>query len=1137
MQKVKEDLQEEFRQQYERTIRDKLREQVRAVITEQVKVQVDAQLKEHIPVSLRQQLEDTKQQLKEMKISLQNSEARTTNSELTETDLFRVLAVVLTPEGKESDKYPQDLCSLFAYDLATARTLVREYGLVDSEVLEVNFRRFLAHIEQVHKAYSRLTHSELTLFLKVRNLPTAGTHQELVSRLCNHDLHHYHIPNAASNTKTPPSSGLSLIPCPGSQQSRSKLRTDLPVEILADIMDHLGDWELSRAVGVPTSLSQPLEWTRASRTDWAVLTGDMRKIREANPSLSNPLTSLGAVVAIRFGDENILEYFLSQHLRMFQRVFKDDLIPIKASLYGRVRVLSWWKHVFEQHPDLITPPSSKSIEEAVDQASRSGQIASLDWWLNDYGHSFEYTEAALEYASAKNRIAVLEWWKHQNKFRGVPLKIGRVMDMASTAGHVEVLEWWATSQLEFNYDRHALQHASCHGKVEVLQWWLGSGLQLLFDQEALTGATRHNRPEVLEWWDRSGLPIQYRMCDIEEALEDALGVPQVLEYGPAAVKEQRSLDAGIWEKTLSNVYEDLSSSTPRPIRLAVYGIDEASASEDFVTALLSNPFDASGEQSQLLRSRWKDAAGDSVTVSYGAKAVQDRSNIQLSCPYLQQFPVPVEVVELRAGRSKHNKALEDAVLAKLLEADIPILLCNPLVTSIEHLLSTPLPSNTILVLVSTPSQQIDLQQLLSGIPQHYPKPTILIADPKRASDAISLLQSNPTSSLVIQTFQDAFNGSNISAVTRALETTLSQPKASSQPSSASAVSPSDYLRVKLALNRLHDALSYCRASLAEIKSALNSASIDASRLNTYFEETRTKFEHSFLSLAQSSPSSHSTKPQVDKVEHAIADAEKNMKQVMERFTWWRMLWRVDETTTLIAGALQQHWCVELERELLIQTGKLHAIQAEFEKESFKLLSDHPALQSNVLRNSLLQLQASPKHQLTNSTLTAPVAIRRNQIIEYPTARLHLTAQRTVLGMTGGIVGGAGVGWVGWMGWLVGNSESLLGSLFGMEPVTAMGVGALTAVASVRWAVGRWEKGKKKWWQDWRRVGEGLERDLRTTMADCMQRQVGEIPLAASKGLAQTAAQQEDIVGKLEDEAQRVNTEVKEAIHGISVNTK
>ncbi len=38
----------------------------------------------------------------------------------------------------------------------------------------------------------------------------------------------------------------------------------------------------------------------------------------------------------------------------------------------------------------------------------------------------------------------------------------------------------------------------------------------------LIGATRHNRPEVLQWWYDSGLPIQYRICDIEEALEDAI---------------------------------------------------------------------------------------------------------------------------------------------------------------------------------------------------------------------------------------------------------------------------------------------------------------------------------------------------------------------------------------------------------------------------------------------------------------------------------------------------------------------------------------------------------------------------------------------------------------------------------------
>ena len=68
-----------------------------------------------------------------------------------------------------------------------------------------------------------------------------------------------------------------------------------------------------------------------------------------------------------------------------------------------------------------------------------------------------------------------------------------------------------------------MHHASTHGKVDVLQWWLESGLQLIYDQDALTLASRHNRPEVLEWWDHSNLPVAYRICDIEEALEDAIG--------------------------------------------------------------------------------------------------------------------------------------------------------------------------------------------------------------------------------------------------------------------------------------------------------------------------------------------------------------------------------------------------------------------------------------------------------------------------------------------------------------------------------------------------------------------------------------------------------------------------------------
>ncbi|KAF8622726.1 hypothetical protein AX15_006817 [Amanita polypyramis BW_CC] len=369
----------------------------------------------------------------------------------------------------------------------------------------------LSPYQQVVRAYLKLNRSELLLFLKVRNLPVSGSLPDLAARLANHDLHTYHFPNASTSLQS-----TALVP------ERQKQAPDLPMEILAYIMELLGDWELANAVGIPTRLHQPLEWLRASTTDRAMVQGCLSRIRAADPCV-HPPTRVGANLIIRFGYVHVLEYFLSHHRSLFESVFNNDgLIPIKASRHGRIAVLDWWKHGFEHRPDLLPPPSPDSIADAIDGASRNGRVISLDWWLKS-GRPLHYTEAALEYASSKNRIAVLEWWKRQHKQHGLPLKVGRVMDMASTAGHVKVLEWWATSQIGFKHDRSALYHASCHGKVDVLNWWLGSGLQLYYDQEVLIGATRHNRPEVLEWWDKSGLLIQYRMCDIEEALEDAIG--------------------------------------------------------------------------------------------------------------------------------------------------------------------------------------------------------------------------------------------------------------------------------------------------------------------------------------------------------------------------------------------------------------------------------------------------------------------------------------------------------------------------------------------------------------------------------------------------------------------------------------
>jgi len=211
-----------------------------------------------------------------------------------------------------------------------------------------------------------------------------------------------------------------------------------------------------------------------------------------------------------------------------------------------------------------------------------------------------------------------------------------------------------------------------------------------------------------------------------------------------------------------------------------------------------------------------------------------------------------------------------------------------------------------------------------------------------------------------------------------------------------------------------------------------------------------------------------------------------------------------------------------------------------------LLSKHPIIPSAVLQNSLLQLKASPSYKLTPESLTKPIYSRRDQIIQYPTTQLHVAGQRAVIGMTGGVVTGLGIGWAGWLGWLLGSGEGLLGFV-GMDANTAMGVGMLSAVAGIRWGVGKWEKAKKRWWQDWARVGQGLDRDLKVcghpsrnssmliadqaTLDQTMRQQVTVVAEAASTGVS-------DLVKRREEELSLMSKELEGLQAGLdSIITK
>ncbi|MCJ1374842.1 hypothetical protein MMC20_006075 [Loxospora ochrophaea] len=351
----------------------------------------------------------------------------------------------------------------------------------------------------------------------------------------------------------------------------------LPTEILSIVLQHLGDWEIAQALGIYTTLPIPTEWhnsqavakyfsqKRISNLEWAILTDRYSTIIqkfETHPPL-RWLSQLCVKLIIKFARTDILSFLEVNQKDLFWSTFGHTL-PIKASaVFGQTSVLEWWR----TSPSFLT---KEYTSEALDGASGAGFVHILSWW-RDSGLPLRYTEAALERASSKGHIAVLEWWRrasHGNqridkgsedfawervKYRDptdvripalnvtsaedssrtessppscLPLKIGKSFIFAAQNGQADVLKWWATSSLPTQHEDRIAHVASANGHVNVLETWKGiKGDKMQIDNQVLPAATIGGHANVLEWWRKSGYRVEYRICEVEEALEDCMGGP------------------------------------------------------------------------------------------------------------------------------------------------------------------------------------------------------------------------------------------------------------------------------------------------------------------------------------------------------------------------------------------------------------------------------------------------------------------------------------------------------------------------------------------------------------------------------------------------------------------------------------
>lgn len=580
-------------------------------------------------------------------------------------------------------------------------------------------------------------------------------------------------------------------------------------------------------------------------------------------------------------------------------------------------------------------------------------------------------------------------------------------------------------------------------------------------------------------------------------------LPRVL---PQHVDIPGPTTSAFWQEVLDGAYHRLNhASADSPARIVVYGCDQHSGARELVTALLEEPF-AADTRKAAIRGRWKEGPTDvERVITYGYAQADSPASLRTPSPWLQQFPAPLELHELPNVTADRTKA---AVVHKaLLSSDVPVIVCNPVTTPLAKLRSE-LPlvlhhGSAILVLVCSPDSANTFEDaVMKSLPKTL---SVVFVDPPRALNAIQTLSAEPSSSVAVQRYQDNYAASGVSQFTAALARKLSVV-------SSGGICALYALSAK---EQIKASLSACHETLKAAEREADAAVVSTMDLRDYVAELEAIIEAEVLGVSS-----------VNEVQRALAYAKTEVQAVMERLTWWRCVWRVDDIGDTVRAAVDKAWCRDLEDRLIFHTGRLAVSQDTLASGSRMLLASYmppSPFHSPVLQNAVAQIQASPTFRVTTQSLTGPLYARKMQLA-YPTNMLHSTAQRVTLGMGTSVLAGFGTAWAGWA-----EKLGVLGGALGpgMELETAVGTGMMISAFGVWWMVGRWEKAKKKWWRDWERIGQGLERDVKAQLHKVVRENVVAVPVKTFEGLDRLVEERREEIGQLRDEVSILEDEVRD----------
>ncbi|ODN97240.1 hypothetical protein L198_03803 [Cryptococcus wingfieldii CBS 7118] len=557
----------------------------------------------------------------------------------------------------------------------------------------------------------------------------------------------------------------------------------------------------------------------------------------------------------------------------------------------------------------------------------------------------------------------------------------------------------------------------------------------------------------------------------------------------------------IWAERVQSALDDLSLQ--RRGRLAVIG-DQAASPREVVSALLQDPLVDDAATRRAIVDRHQDANIEIFNLSLGARLHREPESLAVSSSWLQNSAY--DILEIDVNRLDPESAISsvlsaDAVVVSIdpirltsvpeIQRLLPFLLNHELV---EFVVNGPLPSS-----VTQASVVTQLTKQLGDVADKALNALEFLAKGLELTSATPAMKTT-----AFESFQKDYLQSHIGPLQHALHQTL---RAIPKPQLCTA-----QRLAKFALSHIEDAI-------LQERDVVRQAVLTVSELRRTAENYAIRARH--LSVTTKG------------VDGAVVEGE--VKYEMERIksriessfqddlSWLGLLGRlkVDDVALELGGFVGSRLALDLERQIVFETGQLSQLQQSLSSSSDEILRQlaHPSrqrhisaatrgnpLSSPLLANHLSTLSLSIP-TLTPAHLLSPILTRRNQLISQSIPRLQISAQRSLLTTYSTTILGVTGSWIGSVAPL---------ELFSTS--TAGGLGVLSVVASLALGQTLWARAQKRFWKDWDRITGMLKGDLETRLDTTLKTHILAKPLATAEGLERLITKRQDRLDDLQARA-------------------